>query len=532
MILLYCLSERGTTVENTMRLDGIKSKLRILKNNDAKFKVSGASKHRYESAKVEERDVQSFEAQMGIKLPDEFRSFIQYVGSGAGPGYGILSFNEIRILFKKWEDDIGKKADFTGSFQFSEDLIQSTFEMRKNQHQYQKLKLQKLDGILPICHFGGTNYVYLVICGDGEGLVWSLNIDGYETMPLGSERTYDFMDWYENWVDSNIGNFGEDPLALFYVDYLKSLVPQDTEMDVYKEERLFFEKDSYYKFSEIEEDYAIIEWLSLSNCNLNNLPDKIFKINGLKGLDLQFNNLSGIYSPTRNMKELRYLSLSHNNFKVLPETLRLLKELKVLDASHNIIEGIPDFLGELESLVYVNLSNNKIREIHPNISKLKKLKKIDLSSNKGLFGLNSLISLGSLEILNLSSCGLLVFPFYITMLQNIKQLYLTGNLFNKIPMEIKNLTSLEVLSLSESLGENLEETIELVSCFKNLKELYLPYVDLFRLPKNIIRLKNIKKITLYPSIQNRGKLPDKELIEEFLRRIKAAFVGCTIDLIH
>lgn len=524
--------ERGTKVENTSRLDMIKSKLRKLKNNDSKLKVPGSGKHRYESLRVDEKEIYAFEDQLGSRLPDEFRHFIQYVGIGAGPGYGIISFNEIRIVLKKWEDDIGKKADFSGVFQFNHETAQSTFDARRNSHHYEKLRLQKLDGILPICHFGGTNYVYVVICGDGEGLIWSLNTDGYETMPVGNIDIFYFLDWVENWVDNYIANYGEDPLSSFYVDYLNTICSRAEEFSVVNEKRLFFDKDSYEKFSEIEEDDALIEWLSLSDCGLNNLPDKIFKIKGLKGLDLEFNNISGIYSPTRNMRELKYISLSHNNFKALPDTLRLLKELKILDASYNNIESIPDFLGDLESLVYINLSNNKIRDIHPSISKLKKLRKIDFSNNKGLFGLNSLIALSNLEILNLSGCGLLVFPFYITMLQNIKELYLTGNGFNKLPGEIKSLKTLEVLSLSESLGENLEDTIEIVSGFPNLRELYLPYVDLFKLPKNIIKLKNIKKITMYPSIQNRGKLPDKELVEEFIRRLKNVFAGSAIDLIY
>jgi Leucine-rich repeat (LRR) protein len=189
-------------------------------------------------------------------------------------------------------------------------------------------------------------------------------------------------------------------------------------------------------------------------------------------------------------------------------------------------------MGSMENLEYLNMSNNNIKDIHKSIAKLKKLKKIDLSNNKGVFGLNSLISMTELETLNLSGCNLLVFPYYITMMKKIKKLYLVGNGFNNLSSEITNLKSLQVLTLNEALAENLENTIEIISKLENLKEVYLPYIEIFKIPKNIIKLKYLKKLTLYPAILNRGKIPENDLLKQFMTKLENALEGCRVELIY
>ena len=54
----------------------------------------GAYSHKYKlSAPASEETIQKFEEQEGIRLPEEYRDFLLFVGNGgAGPYYGLVGF--------------------------------------------------------------------------------------------------------------------------------------------------------------------------------------------------------------------------------------------------------------------------------------------------------------------------------------------------------------------------------------------------------------------------------------------------------
>jgi hypothetical protein len=513
-----------------MRFYALSEKFRDLKSKDLGLRVQGAIKHRYDSMKLTSRELYVFEEKIGYQLPDEFKDFLKCFGWGAGPGNGIFSLSDSQYYIKKWGEDLGKKGDITSDFQFTSTQITEFFEKKENFGVYPRIKLQRLDGILPVSHHGGSFYTYLVVKGEEVGKVWGINIENFDTKPLGKRQGLFFLDWFENWLDENLKESDNKKLNVLCREYLDQFINRDEERD-FQEEKLFLNKDRLRKFKE-EEGISEHTWLSMSHCSMNNLPDKFYEVKGLLGLDLSYNNISGIYSSLKKISSLSYLSLKSNNLKALPDAIKIFKKLKILNASNNRLYSLPDFLGGLEELEYINVSNNRIREIHPGISKLKKLKEIDLSSNKGLFGLNSFIGNKSLESIDLSNCSLLVFPYYITMISSLRKLALIGNEFERLPKEIKDLKKLEILYLNEPLAHHLEENIDVLAELESLKECFIPVIDVMKLPQNILKLKHLKKITFYPVYFHKGKFLDQEFAENVWENLKKHFPNTAIELIY
>ncbi len=514
-----------------MRFLSLSEKIKSLKVKDSNLSLRGATKHRYDFNRLTERDVFSFEDMIGLKLPYEYRDFLKCFGWGAGPGAGLFSLRESLNCLKKWGQDLGKKADITATFQYQSKDALEMLSKKAGAEFSPSIKLQRLDGILPICHYGAGFYIYLVLKGDEIGKVWGLNIEGFQTIPFGEGTGIYFLDWYEGWLDSALSLDKKGVLGDFYSEYLKSIMPSDDDVDLEHGENIFFNKENIKLIKEVEWNKDL-KWLSLSYCALNNVPDRLFDIDHLLGLDLSLNNISGMYSSFKGIRNIQFLSLEHNNLKNLPEQIKYLKKLRILDISYNKIDSIPDFFERLEEIEYINASNNRINNIHPSIAKLKKLKSLDLSHNRGIFGLNSLIGAKNIQILDLSGCGLLVFPYYLTMIQSLKELYLTGNDFERLPKEVSSLKNLEILYLNETLAYNLEETIDVLIKLDSLKEVYIPYVELTKFPDNLFLLQNLKKITFYPAFFNRGRFPDIEFIQKVLDKLKNEFKESLVELIY
>ena len=84
-----------------LQIQRIKKKLQEAKEFDELFSVFGAGNHRYEiHSPVTISDVDAFEKNYGVELPDCYKSFLLNIGnggrsylcSGAGPFFGIYPF--------------------------------------------------------------------------------------------------------------------------------------------------------------------------------------------------------------------------------------------------------------------------------------------------------------------------------------------------------------------------------------------------------------------------------------------------------
>ncbi|MGK5443254.1 SMI1/KNR4 family protein [Micromonospora sp. URMC 105] len=80
--------------------------------------VFGAKAHRWTlESPLSPAELAELEAQLGIELPEEYRSFLLHAGrGGAGPAYGLFP---LRRVDGRWEregvhDDDGRRLGFAG----------------------------------------------------------------------------------------------------------------------------------------------------------------------------------------------------------------------------------------------------------------------------------------------------------------------------------------------------------------------------------------------------------------------------------
>ncbi len=99
--------------------------------------------------------------------------------------------------------------------------------------------------------------------------------------------------------------------------------------------------------------------LDLSNKNLTQVSQDVFKKTNLTELNLSHNRLTGaIPAEIRMLSQLEALDLSDNMMTGLPAEVGQLSHLKVLDLSNNQLTGLPMELGNLSNLQTLDLRGN------------------------------------------------------------------------------------------------------------------------------------------------------------------------------
>jgi HEAT repeat protein len=157
-------------------------------------------KHQFRmNATLSEGDLQAFETDHGIRLPEDYRAFLSAIGNGgAGPYYGINSLD-------KWAsgpEELDGEA-LRQSCPLSEHLPRTTeWEQMLPpgvQNPYQ--------GTITICDLGFkgyTGYGLLIVSGPARGRVVYIDIDMDPPYFL---REPDFLSWYERWLDEMDGGY-------------------------------------------------------------------------------------------------------------------------------------------------------------------------------------------------------------------------------------------------------------------------------------------------------------------------------------
>lgn len=174
------------------------------------------------------------------------------------------------------------------------------------------------------------------------------------------------------------------------------------------------------------------------------LPDEFFKLENLKRLCLNGNNLLGSI-PERfgSLKNLEILNLSHNEFTgEIPKSIGELKKLQLLDLCNNALEGnIPIEIGKLEELKNLKLGFNNITgQIPSELFNLIDLEYLNLENNK----IEGTISAKVGDLINLKAA-----------------LFTTNQLSGKIPEEFGVLNNLDTLWLAaNSFSGCFPETLQ------------------------------------------------------------------------
>lgn len=145
--------------------------------------------------------------------------------------------------------------------------------------------------------------------------------------------------------------------------------------------------------------------LSLRDCDLHSLPEKIFR-----------------YDPFYLLDEL---DLGHNFLSSIPDSVTELPSLDTLDLSHNAFDHLPSSLPR--NIVHLFASFNQIQEFPSAVTRLLRLRTLDLSLNEISTVPMELGRLNELETLSMSDNRITQFPFSILSLPSLKNLNLAGN---------------------------------------------------------------------------------------------------------
>lgn len=169
------------------------------------------------------------EAQLGVRLPEEYREFLLQVGAGgAGPAYGLFPVRRAQGRWY-WEGDgadltdparlaepfpehgpdrgaldehlarCPEEADFDGAEEF-DDAVEAWHKQR----QALMFAPERTAGTLVISHLGCGLRELLVVSGSHRGTIWSDHrADDVDLAPLldGEGAPVTFARWYTGWLE-------------------------------------------------------------------------------------------------------------------------------------------------------------------------------------------------------------------------------------------------------------------------------------------------------------------------------------------
>ncbi|MBB1192789.1 leucine-rich repeat domain-containing protein [Flavobacterium sp. SOK18b] len=127
-----------------------------------------------------------------------------------------------------------------------------------------------------------------------------------------------------------------------------------------------------------------LEYLSLKNDHLTEIPSGISNIKTLKSIDLSGNDFDVLPSDFSNLKLLEEVRLNDESKMDLPKTLDVLAKLPMLKSlylENDQLKTLPTELLKIKNLENLYLGNNEIEKV-PTLKKLDHLKYLDLKDNK------------------------------------------------------------------------------------------------------------------------------------------------------
>jgi Leucine-rich repeat (LRR) protein len=184
-----------------------------------------------------------------------------------------------------------------------------------------------------------------------------------------------------------------------------------------RENHLSFTKEGLYKFSDISR-ITIDRNMDITKIpqSILNLP-KLFVMNikksNIKSIPIEIGNskleyltlsnadIIDIPESIGNLTTLRYLDLSHNNIRYLPESISNLVNLETLDVEGNDLQELPESIGNLIKLQYLYVRHNNLQELPESIDNLVNLETLDVEGNNIQELPESIYKLPNLKWLNI-----------------------------------------------------------------------------------------------------------------------------------
>ncbi|MER6914535.1 SMI1/KNR4 family protein [Streptomyces sp. NPDC000594] len=210
---------------------GIRERVAELGARESAGKVFGAYGHGWILADpLSADDLADLEAQLGVELPEEYRTFLTRVGAGgAGPAYGLFP---VRYAEQRWQWE-GDGADMTKTSLLAlpfpgsphpaaeaverlraerpdedeyddEDAFETAYEAWEEQWYDIFLGPARTAGAIVISHLGCALREWLIVSGPHRGTVWSdPRADDADLEPLldPEGRPVTFRNWYTRWLE-------------------------------------------------------------------------------------------------------------------------------------------------------------------------------------------------------------------------------------------------------------------------------------------------------------------------------------------
>lgn len=188
-----------------MDISKLKEKLRELISLDTEGEYS------YINEAISEEKIEQFENDHNIKLPEDYRTFINEMFDGGMGPYQIMPL--------EWWDSVHNATylDSLGNTLSEPFLLSDTWvedfevETPDDDVPYHAI----INGTIRICHIGCGSFIFLVVNGPEYGNLWiDDRASNGEIVPLrNTEKTrITFGEWYFNWLDKKIAHFKKEAL--------------------------------------------------------------------------------------------------------------------------------------------------------------------------------------------------------------------------------------------------------------------------------------------------------------------------------
>jgi hypothetical protein len=202
--------------------------------------------------------------------------------------------------------------------------------------------------------------------------------------------------------------------------------------------------------------------LHVSRNALESFPTSIGNLTALDYLEADWNALSELPSSIGDLAKLRHLNLAANRLRELPRSFTNLAALEYLNLTHNHLEALPENLGELANLQHLNVDTNRLRRLPDSLGKLHRLETLEASNNQLDLLPEDFADLRPHRI-SLSNNRLRVLPAAMGQNTNLSILNVANNPLRALPaglslnvLDISGCTSLRALPDDLVVGETLE----------------------------------------------------------------------------
>jgi len=233
--------------------------------------------------------------------------------------------------------------------------------------------------------------------------------------------------------------------------------------------------------------------LDLSDLGLDEIPEDVRTLTGLRRLDLTRNELRDLPDWLPELDRLERLVLDDNCLTALPDWLGRFTGLRDLSVLANGLTALPAALARLDNLVSLDIGDNDMPAVPEWIGDLTGLKHLYLSDCRLTEVPEWIARLSALTHLNLGDNDLSSLPDRLAVSLELRQLNIEGNRFDQLPEVLRRLPRLKGLWAS---ANQLNELPTWVGEITGLRVLDLDGNRLARLPDSLSRLRMLVRLGL------------------------------------